>query len=275
MTMTTTTLAIGLLQLLASVGVRAAPTASSSSYGNSTSTAPYGSSTSDDSLPAVVPANPRHDDEALIEALELAPTTQKRINLLNQPGDFIFDFNNPPNTSITQGLGGHTVKADAATFPAVIGNGVSMTLGFLKGCGLNTPHVHNRATEFNIVVEGRLVTNFQVENGVEPWSGLLSQFQATVFPQGAIHTEFNPDCEDAVFVAGFNNVDPGVEQIAQTFFNLRPDIISATLGGTSYISGDDIESFKDMLPANVVNGVESCLKKCNIPKKAKRDVLEF
>jgi hypothetical protein len=36
-----------------------------------------------------------------------------------------------------------------------------------------------------------------------------------VFPQGAIHFEMNPSCEKAMFVAGFNGEDPGVDQVAQ------------------------------------------------------------
>jgi hypothetical protein len=251
--------------------IDAAPASTLVKKGNST--ASYTSAYT--SLPTEVVPNPRSGDQSLIQALELAATQKDRVNLLNQPGDFIFDFNNPPNAAITQGKGGHTSAATADTFPAVIGNGVAMTLGFIKPCGINTPHVHNRATEFNVIVQGRLVTNFQVENGVEPREDILSKFQATVFPQGAIHTEWNPDCEDAVFVAGFNNVDPGVEQIAQTFFNLAPEAIGATLGGARYLDGEDIESFRAMLPPNVASGVESCLKKCGMTKKAKRDVSEI
>ena len=37
----------------------------------------------------------------------------------------------------------------------------------------------------------------------------------TVFPMGAIHFEANMGCEPAVFVAGLNDEDPGVLQIAQ------------------------------------------------------------
>lgn len=40
-------------------------------------------------------------------------------------------------------------------------------------------------TEFNIVVKGRLVTNFVIENGILPISNTLSLYQMTVFPQGA------------------------------------------------------------------------------------------
>jgi hypothetical protein len=228
-------------------------------------------------LPPVVPYNTRSGDRSLIASLLTSATQQDRVRLLNQPGDYVFDFNDEaaPEGSQSVGKGGFTVSANSRTFPALIGNGAAMTVGFIGPCGMNTAHVHNRATELNIIVEGRLVTNFQVENGVPSMANTLSKYQMTVFPQGAIHQEFNPDCTDAVFVAGFNNVDPGVEQIAQTFFGLRPDVVSATLGGVYKIDGADLESFRDVIPANVALGVESCLKKCGIAKNAKRDLGEI
>ena len=230
-----------------------------------------------DALPPVVPIDTRANDEALIAKLITAPTVAERFSLLDQPGDWLFDFNlanNPPNGSVTMGLGGHTVAATAKTFPALVGNGGAMTLGFLDACAINTPHVHNRATEFNVVVEGRLVTNFINENGVEPISNVITKFQASVFPQAAIHTEFNPDCEPAVFVAGFNNADPGVSQIAQNFFSLRNDITETTLG-VQTLNGMDIDSFRDNLPANVASGIESCLQKCGLKKNTKRSLSEL
>ncbi|KAK0641706.1 hypothetical protein B0T16DRAFT_420364 [Cercophora newfieldiana] len=226
----------------------------------------------EDFLPPVVPVNTRAANKELISNLMLAPTQQERVRLLNQPGDYIFDFNDRTIPgSESEGKGGFTVAANARTFPALIGNGGAMTLGFLGPCGMNTAHVHNRATEFNIVVKGRLVTNFVIENGLDPIANTLSLYQMTVFPQGAIHQEFNPDCEDAVFVAGFNNQDPGVEQVAQAFFNLNPAVVGATLGGVTSLSGQDIESFREHIPLNVAQGIDSCLKKCNIKRNAKRD----
>lgn len=253
--------------ILFTAAALAAPTAP----GNQTPNAPGVSSTAQDFLPPVVPYNTRTGDQTLISNLLLAPTTRERANLLNQPGDHVFDFNNrdiPGGES--EGLGGHTVAATARTFPALIGNGGAMTMGFIGPCGMNTPHVHNRATELNVIVKGRLVTNFVIENGVEPISNTLDLYQMTVFPQGAIHQEFNPDCEEAVFVAGFNNVDPGVEQVAQAFFNLNPAVVGATLGGVSTLNGQDIESFREHIPDNVALGIDACLKKCGLKRNAKR-----
>ena len=86
-----------------------------------------------------------------------------------------------------------------------------MTLGFLGPCGFNTPHVHPRSSEFNVVVEGELMAEFTLENGARTVQNGLGRFQGTVFPMGALHTEWNPGCGNAVFVAGFADEDPGVQ----------------------------------------------------------------
>ncbi|KAH6898043.1 RmlC-like cupin domain-containing protein [Thelonectria olida] len=228
-------------------------------------------------LPPVVDINTRSGDLDLIAKLITAPTQADRVGLLNLPGDYIFDFNgdSAPAASEAKGLGGFSVSANTKTMPALIGNGAAMTLGFLGPCGMNTAHVHNRATELNVVVKGRLVTNFVLENGARPIENTLSLYQMAVFPKGAIHQEFNPDCEDTVFVAGFDNADPGVSQIAQNFFSLRQDVVGATLGGIQTLNGQDIESFRHMIPKNIALGIDSCLSKCGLTRNAKRSVEEL
>ena len=229
----------------------------------------------DDMLPPIVPINTRSGDRDLISKIITAPTQVERLKLLDQPGDFIFDFKAATGAGEAKGKGGRSVSATALTMPALIGNGASMTVAFLGPCGMNTAHVHNRATELNIIVKGRLVTNFVTENGQKPVANTMDTFQMAVFPQGAIHQEFNPDCEDAVFVAAFDNVDPGVNQIAQNFFSLNGDVVSATLGGVQTIDGKDIESFREHIPANIALGIDACLNKCGLKRNAKRDLSEL
>ena len=133
-------------------------------------------------------SNETADNTQLIQALELAPTAVDRINMLTKD-DFIYDFLAPPPNTTTTGAGGHTVKADRKSFPALIGNGVSMTLGFIGPCGFNTPHTHPRGTEINVIVEGTLETEFLTENGANVIGpNTLKKYQMTVFPQGATHT---------------------------------------------------------------------------------------
>lgn len=204
--------------------------------------------------------------QSLIQALLNAPTAVDRINLLPNDSDFVFNFNSstPVNGSTVTGHGGRTVVANRKTFPAVIGNGGSVTVGFLGPCGFNTPHVHPRAAEFNLVVQGRLTASVTAENGARHMNHTLNKWEMTVFPAGALHTEFNPDCTDAVFVASFPNEDAGVLQMAQAFLGLEDEIIEAVVDGAISVDGKDLDKFRPLIPANVALGVESCLKKCGI-----------
>jgi mannose-6-phosphate isomerase-like protein (cupin superfamily) len=206
------------------------------------------------------------DNLSLIQSLILAPKAVDRIKLIPNDADFVFDFNNPPSDTLTTGKGGHTVRADRQSFPPLIGTGVSMTVGFLGPCGFNTPHIHPRSSEINIVVKGSLVAEFTLENGARTVTNTVLTNQMTVFPQGALHTEFNPDCTDALFVAGFGSEDPGVQQEAQTFFGFGKEAVEAAVGNGFTFEGGDVDKFRAAIPANVALGVESCLKKCGIAK---------
>jgi oxalate decarboxylase/phosphoglucose isomerase-like protein (cupin superfamily) len=185
--------------------------------------------------------------------------------------DFVFNFADPCKTTsaqgVTAGLGGKIVRADHATFPALVAQGGSVAIGFLGPCGFNTPHVHPRAAELNLVIEGRLFASVTAENGARHLNHTLNKWEMTVFPQGAVHTEFNPDCTDAVFVASFPSEDPGVGQIAQEFFGLENEIVKGSVGGETAVDGRDIDMFRSKIPANVAKGVDSCLAKCRIAKR--------
>ena len=63
----------------------------------------------------------------LVAQLRTAPTEVDRLNLVSNE-QFLFDFVNPNTTvGVTNGAGGHTVAATSENFPAVVGNGVSMS----------------------------------------------------------------------------------------------------------------------------------------------------
>ena len=161
-------------------------------------------------LAAPSPLQPRQDNDVLgnsqdlINQLTLAATAEDRTNLLaafngGDPRNFVYNFNDPPANTTTTGNGGHTVKADRKAFPALIGTGVSMTLGFIDACGFNTPHTHPRSSEINVIVQGRLGTQHITENGVDPIGvNFLEKFQMTVFPQGATRRSFpSPPLRDS------------------------------------------------------------------------------
>ncbi|KAI9863763.1 MAG: hypothetical protein M1824_006360 [Vezdaea acicularis] len=206
-------------------------------------------------------------NQTLINELELAPTGRDRIDLLPNDLDFVYDFNLPPTQQFNStGKGGSTIAANRKTFPALIGTGSSMTVGFMHPCGMNTPHTHPRGTELNIVVQGALTTAMVLENGVRAVMTNTTLYQMTVFPQGALHMEFNPLCTPTVFIAGFNNEDAGTQQTLDAFVKLPTNVIEAAFGGEQTLPGADIDKFKTMIPANIALGVEECLARCNIPK---------
>ncbi|KAM7200055.1 spherulin-1B [Naviculisporaceae sp. PSN 640] len=205
---------------------------------------------------------------SLTQQLFIADTAVDRFALLPDDKQFIFDFNQP---QANPGAGGEIVAANRKTFPALVSTGAGMAVGRINPCGMNTLHVHPRSAELQIVVQGKLVTEMVPENGVNDADGKrrvirteVGPFQMTPFYQGSVHTQFNPDCEPAVFIAAFPSEDFGTGQIADETFALSDDVIAATFGQS--IAGADIDKVRNAIPRNVALGVEECLKKCGIPK---------
>ncbi|KAJ6560730.1 RmlC-like cupin domain-containing protein [Mycena sp. CBHHK59/15] len=198
----------------------------------------------------------------LVGKLRLAPVATDRITLLSSDDEFAFDFFDPTKAA-TVGEGGKLVTANSATFPAVIGNGAAMAVGFLGPCSINTPHTHPRATEMQISVNGTIRTGMITENGGRFIMTELPPGSMTVFPMGSIHFQANEGCDPAMFVASFNSEDPGALQIAQRFLGLPPDIIGITLGD---IGVEEIAGVEAQIPDNVAAGTDACLKRCHLTR---------
>ena len=109
------------------------------------------------------------------------------------------------------------------------------------------------------------------ENGVlndpkDPKSGrrviknTLSKFQMTPFYQGSVHTQFNPNCEPATFIASFNAEDFGAGQVLDETFSFDGDVVAAAFGQA--IPGEKVKDFKDKIPASIAEGVQQCLDMC-------------
>jgi len=207
---------------------------------------------------------------SLTQQLFLSDTAADRFTLLPKNENFVFDFGDPTKKN-KGGKGGDLIAANRKTFPALVGTGSGMAVGFLGPCGFNTPHVHNRATELQIVTSGKIITEMLPENGVfvipgDAKSGRrvirneLSQFQMQPFYQGSVHTQFNPTCDDATFVAAFNAEDFGAGQVAEELFAFNTDIVQAAFGEA--IDGVEVEKFKNAIPASIAKGVGECLKTC-------------
>ncbi|KZP23935.1 RmlC-like cupin [Athelia psychrophila] len=221
------------------------------------------------SLLTSVSAAPVSNTSALVGKLRLAPTANDRLALLKDE-DLVFDFLTATSGVVT-GAAGHTVAVSSVNFPAVVGNGVAMTIGFLGPCAINTPHTHPRATEINFSVNGTLRTGLLTENGARFIVNDLPAGSATVFPMGAIHFEMNTECMPSTFVAAFNGEDPGVDSLAQRYFGLPVDIVGAAMGG---LGVTQIEGLEAKIPDNVAVGTAECLKRCGLTAPASQPTLQ-
>ncbi|KAG9245240.1 RmlC-like cupin domain-containing protein [Calycina marina] len=232
-----------------------------------TITASYAAAATSDSSTSSA-ASPK--DTLLTQKLLLADTAADRYALLPSNTQFQFDFNQPKGLG---GKGGDLFAANRKTFPALVGTSSGMAVGFLGPCGFNTPHIHPRATELQIVVEGKVITEMLPENGVfnvpgNATSGRrvirteLSAFQMTPFYQGSVHTQFNPSCDNATFIASFNSEDFGTGQVADELFAFDDMVVQAAFGQA--IDGADVDKFRKNIPASIAKGVSECLTTCGI-----------
>jgi len=114
--------------------------------------------------------NPTYTTDQL-NSLKLAYTMTERLSLLasfGDPNDY-FKFDLTPNGSqsnAANGLGGQGYLAEVSNYPVLIGTGISVAIGYLNPCGLDSIHLHNRATEIVTLVSGTsLMTGFVLEDG--------------------------------------------------------------------------------------------------------------
>lgn len=77
--------------------------------------------------------------------LKNAPTFQDRMKLLPDDSDWVYDYTTNPLYTWSPGS---VVNANAATFPAAAGMGMTLALLNLGPCAILPPHLHPRAANF-------------------------------------------------------------------------------------------------------------------------------
>jgi hypothetical protein len=125
---------------------------------------------------------------SLVGKLKVSATQLDRLNLLSSDSQWIFDFTAQPGYTYNPGS---VVNANAATFPASVGYGLTLALLNLGPCAMLPPHYHPRATNFVVAVEGTTNTYMIEENGARLVKKTLSPGKMTIFPQGSVHTMQN------------------------------------------------------------------------------------
>ena len=89
-------------------------------------------------------------DPALVANLKAANTALDRMKLLPSDSDWLFDFTKQSKYSWTPG---GVINADAATFPTVTGQGMTMAYLNLGPCSILPPHIHPRATNCKFIYQ--------------------------------------------------------------------------------------------------------------------------
>lgn len=230
-----------------------------------------------------------------VNALTPAQLTEQRNALLLAQSETAREailFPNPPNAAndtfqyinntVLPPTGGTIFLSTINNFPALGATGLSQAVGFVNPCGVNTPHWHPRANEFLTVTQGSLIGALLLESdagsgnvvgGAKPPVGPYTQVETTLanytgmlFPKGLVHWQFNPECEPAVFVAGFDVADPGRVEAARAFFSGEPDeLLEASVGYSEFLTPAQIKGLRPALSSSFTAIVESCAKKCGIP----------
>lgn len=116
-------------------------------------------------------ANPTYTQDQLNQ-VELAYTAVERLALIKNFGntDDYFKFDLTPqgsHSNAANGLDGQGYLTEVANYAVLMGTGLSVAIGYLNPCGLDSVHIHNRVTEMVTLVAGNsLKTGFVLEDGV-------------------------------------------------------------------------------------------------------------
>jgi hypothetical protein len=130
-----------------------------------------------------VTANPALDAKLKTDATQL-----DRLSDLPKDSDWLFDFRAQPSYTYSPGS---VVNANAATFPATVGNGMTMAMLSLGPCAMLPPHYHPRASNYVVAVEGTTNTYMIEENGARLVKEMLTPGKMTIFPAASLHTMQN------------------------------------------------------------------------------------
>lgn len=141
-----------------------------------------------------------------------------------QANDFSFSGLHLPG-NMSNPVGSRVTPVTVAQLPGLNTLGISAARIDIALWGINPPHIHPRATEILLVLEGTLEVGFITSNPDNRLiSKVLQKGDVFVFPQGLVHFQRNTGFENAVAIAALGSQNPGVITIANAVFGSTPDI---------------------------------------------------
>ncbi|CAN6179949.1 unnamed protein product [Urochloa humidicola] len=134
-------------------------------------------------------------------------------------------------------------KATAAEFSALMGQSVSFA-ALVYGPGtVNPPHIHPRASELLVVVQGPLQVGLvdAARNGTV-YTAALETGDAFVFPKGMVHWQVNDGSGVARAFSAFGSASPGTVSLPTALFETGID--DAVLEKSFNTDEDTVEEIK-------------------------------
>lgn len=141
-------------------------------------------------------------------------------------------------------LGVDLKQANVFQFPGLNTLGMSMNRVTLRPGGLNSPHVHPRASELSIVAQGRILVGL-VSTDYTMYGKILSSGELFIIPQGLMHFELNVGRGNARFYASFNSQNPGIQRLGLALFNTTPTIPDEVLVKALQVNQTIVDLIKD------------------------------
>ncbi|XP_021758337.1 putative germin-like protein 2-1 [Chenopodium quinoa] len=141
--------------------------------------------------------------------------------------DFLYKgFNRTSVIDNPQGAEATLVNVDR--FPGLNTLGVAIARVDFAPFGLNTPHLHPRASQAFVVMKGTLYAGF-VTTDYKLYDTIMNEGDLIVFPQSLIHFQLNLRNTTAFAIAAFGSQNPGRINVANGVFGTTPKIIDDVL----------------------------------------------
>ncbi|CAI0545767.1 unnamed protein product [Linum tenue] len=164
------------------------------------------------------------------------------------PNDFTFSgLNKPGDTANPAGFKVTLVTVDQ--IPGLNTQGLSMgRLDFGPG-GVNAPHIHPRASEMLIVMEGSLEVGFVT---TLPETKLITKVlqagEAFVFPQALTHYQRNVGKGPAVAISALDSQNPGTQRVVAAVLGSNPklpvEVVAKALQADNNVAAQLLSKFK-------------------------------
>ncbi|MCO5547826.1 hypothetical protein L7F22_001278 [Adiantum nelumboides] len=160
-------------------------------------------------------------------------------------GDFkSMAFRGVGNTSNPLGIA-IGFAAAGANFPALNTQGLTLVkIEYASTGGFVPPHVHPRASEVILVLEGAVLVGF-VDTSNKYYSATLYAGDLFVFPRGLLHFQLSLNSSyPALSFSSLNSQNPGLSLIGPALFASTPGIPSIVLQKSFAIDDAQVKAIK-------------------------------